>query len=272
MLVPDQLRKCVVFLGYQLASGEYRMAGSAFYIGRVKGDSKKADPVYLVTARHVIDSIKHKGIDAVDARLNLRTGECDWLKIPMDAWFTDPSDPTLDVAIVKIGVSDQCDHLVLPYGMEVNDAVIQENEVGLGDEVFVVGLFRHHHGARRNIPIVRVGNLASMGEENVTTSLGDMDALLVEARSIGGLSGSPVFLNLGISRMIKGKVLFAQGEPRYWLLGLIHGHFDALSGAIDEVDSQASLSTAQVNTGIAIVVPFRKIDQVICALEAQRAG
>jgi hypothetical protein len=50
-----------------------------------------------------------------------------------------------------------------------------------------VGLFSEHQGAERNIPIVRVGNIAAMPEEPVlTTSWGAIDAYLIEARSIGG--------------------------------------------------------------------------------------
>jgi hypothetical protein len=33
-------------------------------------------------------------------------------------------------------------------------------QVGLGYEVFITGLFTHHHGNRRNVPIVRIANLA----------------------------------------------------------------------------------------------------------------
>jgi hypothetical protein len=49
--------------------------------------------------------------------------------------------------------------------------------------------------------------------------------------------------------------------PIQLLLGLIHGHFDAQDLSIDEViqDAPGSLSTAKVNTGIAIVKPITKV-------------
>ena len=84
----------------------------------------------------------------------------------------------------------------------------------MGDEVFVVGLFRHRHGTQRNIPIVRVGNLAALTEEKVATNdFGLVDAYLIEARSIGGLSGSPVFLNLWVVRHVEKQVKHATGGP-----------------------------------------------------------
>jgi hypothetical protein len=41
-----------------------------------------------------------------------------------------------------------------------------------------------------------------MPEEPVETELGPMEAFLIEARSIGGPSGSPCFVSLGQYRLI----------------------------------------------------------------------
>jgi hypothetical protein len=48
-------------------------------------------------------------------------------------------------------------------------AKFAEHEVALGDEVIISGLFRHHVGTKRNIPIIRVGNLSALDEEKITT-------------------------------------------------------------------------------------------------------
>jgi hypothetical protein len=59
-----------------------------------------------------------------------------------------------------------------------------------------MGLFKSHYGEQRNIPIIRIGNIAALPEEPVQTHYcGPTDAYLVEVRSIAGLSGSPVFKN-----------------------------------------------------------------------------
>ena len=105
-----------------------------------------------------------------------------------------------------------------------------------------------------------------MAEEKVAAKdFGLIDAYLVEARSIGGLSGSPVFLNLGIVRYIDKQVKHAQVGPIFYLLGLVHGHYDVPTANIDnnEEDAVESLSVERVNTGIAIVVPMHKIQEVI---------
>ena len=57
MIVPEKIRKCVVFIGYQLADGKMRMAGSAFYLGRDVADGV-VNEVFLVTAKHVIEGIR----------------------------------------------------------------------------------------------------------------------------------------------------------------------------------------------------------------------
>ncbi len=263
MLVPDDVRKCVAFLGLRMADGNFRFAGSVFFLGRDLQGKPQADAVYAVTAKHVIDYIRGTGVEHVWLRLNLKDGDATWFQTSLKDWFVHPTDTSIDVAILKIGLANTFDHLVFPYSLCITDERVRENEVGLGDEVFITGLFRHHHGSRRNIPVVRVGNLACMGEEKISTkSFGDIDAFLIEARSIGGLSGSPVFLNLGTTRIIAKQMKFTIGNPNY-LLGLIHGHY----GEAAHEDDGDNLSPDRVNTGIAMVVPFHKIDEVITAHE-----
>lgn len=266
MVVPDDVRKCVAFVGLQMQEGSFRLAGSVFFLGKSKEGDTAVTRMWMVTAKHVIDDIRKTGVADTYLRMNKKDGEAQWLCAPLDKWFTHPTDISIDVAIFEMGIPAGMDHLVLPYSLCVTDAKIKENEVGLGDEVFVTGLFKHHHGTKRNIPIVRVGNLACMTEEKITTNnFGEIDGYLIEARSIGGLSGSPVFLSLGSSRVIGGKMMIGTDGPRFLLLGLIHGHYDVEASDVDQLMNDAS-STSQydrVNTGIAIVVPFNKIDSVI---------
>jgi hypothetical protein len=219
MIVSENIRKCVVFIGYQLASGEMRLAGSGFYFGS-SGEGGRAKDVFLVTARHVVDGIRKLGLRDIYIRVNNTSEESSWAKCSSDNWLFHPTDPSVDVALFRTGVPDGWDHLVLPIEMSATPDQVRANEVSLGDEVFIVGLFRHHQGTRKNIPIVRVGNLAALTEEKVATKLGLLDAYLIEARSIGGLSGSPVFLNLGVVRYLDKAVKHSTSGPISLLLGL----------------------------------------------------
>lgn len=265
MIISDEFRRCVVFLGYRMADGQFRLAGSAFFFGR-QTSATQADNVFLITARHVVDGIRKKGLVEVYVRANTKAGGTVWAKTQLSDWRFHPTDQSVDVAVLLTGVSPDWDHLVAPDVMCATDEAMAANEVALGDEVFVVGLFRHHHGASKNIPIVRVGNLAALAEEKVVTrDFGPMDAYLVEARSIGGLSGSPVFLNLGVVRYVGNQVKHAEKGPIHLLLGLIHGHFDTRTVEIDDaaVDTQDEITVERVNTGIAIVAPIQKVLEVV---------
>ncbi len=267
MIVPDNIRKSVVFIGYQMANGEMRLAGSAFFLGKDNGGVQATD-VFLVTAKHVVDGIRKLGLAEVFVRANTTAGQSVWVKCQSTDWLFHPTDRSVDVALLHIGVPQDWDHLVIPLSMCVTPKTLLVNEVGLGDEVFVVGLFRHHHGTQRNIPIVRVGNLAALTEEKVNTKdLGLVEAYLIEARSIGGLSGSPVFLNLGVVRYVEKQVKHSTGGPIFFLLGLVHGHYDVPSTSLDSSNQDAAetLSAERVNTGIAIVVPMDKIAETLYA-------
>lgn len=267
MLVDDEIRKCVVFVGYQMANGDMRVAGSGFYLGET-GDETRAGKVFLVTAKHVIDHIRALGLTETYIRYNTTDRKAKWAMVRSEVpWFGHPTDPTIDVVVLHTSVPPEWDHLVLPLSMAITEESIRAQSIGLGDEVFIVGLFSNHYGKQRNIPIVRVGNLAAMVEEKVQAKgFGLIDAYLIEARSIGGLSGSPVFVNLGLVRSINGEMKFATGKPILYLLGLVHGHYDVAepshAGAPAETDA---LTSDNVNTGIAIIVPISKVKEVIDA-------
>jgi hypothetical protein len=265
MIFPDEMRKCVAFIGYQLADGGTRFAGTGFFVARpvIEGaqlgrGSVHTSFAYLLTAKHVIDSVRDKGLSEVLVRLNFRDGKAGWVRTPIGLWLTHPTESsTVDVAMINAAGFEPAnlDHGVFPIaGFATKDRVELE-QIGLGEETIIVGLFNPHHGSAKNIPIVRIGNIAAMPEEKVSTELGDIDAYLVEARSIGGLSGSPVFVNMGIMRD-RGGVLEIEkivdgrrAVSAIYLLGMVHGHFD------DKKNS--------VNMGIGIIVPASKILEVI---------
>ena len=138
---------------------------------------------------------------------------------------------------------------------------METEQLGIGNEVAFAGLFVNHHGRLRNEPIVRFGNIAAMPAEPVSAKVGDIEAYLVESRSVGGLSGSPVFVDVGHYRSVNRRL-----EPRptgnmmMYLLGIMNGHWDAPkeAAAVDD-----GISTEYVNMGIAVVTPIDKLLKVI---------
>lgn len=258
-----------MFVGLERADGTRVLAGSAFFVASEETPGR-SDQIYLVTARHVVDGIRGLGLRSLFLRANTKEGKTEWFETELSKWTVYPVSASADLSMLRLNVPDHWDHTVVHESMFLSEKKIAENEIGLGEEVVVVGLFRHHHGERRNIPIVRIGNLAAMDPEPVVTkSYGSVDAYLIEARSIGGLSGSPVFLNLGTVRLIEGTLRTASdGRPKFFLLGLIHGHYDAdatVMGNFAAEDGEGSTlgGMDRVNTGIAIVTPVSKIVEAL---------
>lgn len=265
MKVPDEVRKCVCFIGFEnKITSSVSLVGTGFFFGLLNEDQNAVKLSYVVTARHVIEGLTKRGIDRILLILNGKaTSEKNRYIVssrPAD-WYI--PNHNADICFAECGIPDFCDHIVFPDNLCINDDIIAENEIGLGDEVFITGLFTHHAGKSKNIPIVRIGNLAAGKEEKIQTKeYGEIDAYLIECRSIGGLSGSPVFLNLGNVRVLGGNLKFMQGShSRFYLLGLVHGHFDTRINS-DDVKSD-TLSEARINTGIAIVTPIEELFKVI---------
>lgn len=270
MIVNDEVRKCVAFLAIQDANnGEFIFKGSGFFLGReLKDDPTKASAVHFVTARHVIDRARNTGTLKIFIRVNQKGGDAAWVETELSQWQSHPTNASIDVAMLPFGIPENLDHIVVPLSMGATEGKLKEFQVGLGDEVFITGLFRHHRGNRRNIPIVRVGNISCLVEEKVVTKdYGEIDAYLIEARSIGGLSGSPVFLNLAGMRSVAGVTTLRSG-PHFLLLGLIHGHYDVPISRVDAND----LTPEAVNTGIATVVPFQHIEEVFSHMENRKSA
>lgn len=264
MKIPPDIRKCVVFIGLQKTNGEYVFFGTGLLISYRFSDKS---PSYILTAKHVINGIKSKGVESVHIRVNLTTGESKWYKTGIQDWILHEDD-NADVALLSSGMETTWNHLFLTINdYTLTPQIITENEIDVGEEVFVVGLFKHHHGNKLNVPIVRIGNISALNEEKIQTEHHLMDAYLIECRSIGGLSGSPVFINLGEQRVIKKPMVHNRIGQKFYLFGIIYGHYDSNISAIDIIQTdEQSKENDKVNTGIAIVTPVEKIIELLKTL------
>jgi hypothetical protein len=255
MQITEKVRKCVAYVRYR-HDGAVKVAGTAWFVGVPKSDESQFQ--VTVTAQHVLNHIRMCSDDgiAVVCTNTQENGLIRGVTTHVDDWLLH-DDPAVDVAVLP-GAPDLSsgDHLLYPIDQFTID--FTADGIGLGDEVFIVGLFSHHAGISRDDPIVRIGNIAAMPVDKVQTKMGRMEVILIEARSTGGLSGSPVFVNLGSSRQIEGGYAFGPPPPPK-LCGLVHGHFDEeiASGAVVEDTGRS------VNVGIALVVPARHIKQVV---------
>ena len=154
----------------------------------------------------------------------------------------------------------------------ISDKTFEDWLVGLGDEVSIIGLFSDISGNDKQSPLVRHGNIAMLPTEKLQTRLGFADVYLIEARSIGGLSGSPVVVQETYHITGSKPDMFGTGGKVH-LLGMMQAHWDVNESDINNVrftnDAQRG-----VNMGIAIVVPVIKIvetlnDEILAMMRKQ---
>jgi len=262
MRIPDPLLKSVGFVSRYDPDQPLRYGGTAFITGVLMDKETGAGLAHLVTAKHVAEAIEPA--ETVVA-FNAKDGAPRFLRTGDNHWFYHPTEAeSVDVAVLPFGTVNfkEYDITWIPEDIFATDARISEFRLGLGDEIFTVGLFTRFFGSTHLIPLVRTGNISMMPRDKLPIEgFGEMEAYLAEARSIGGLSGSPVFARNTVDMPMQT----AEGESakmsglggRLHLLGLMHGHWD-----LPATFSSAEQAEA-VNMGVAIVVPAKKILEVL---------
>ena len=267
MRVADNITESVCFLCVRKnGQAGYTHGGTAFFLSVPFDDADldKGGFPYLVTAKHCIEFAKQFG--PLFVRLNTREGGAEYHEVTGEWIYGD--NHGADVAVLPFSalpVLQPFQLRAIPTSMAATESVIEENDIGIGDEVVVTGLFTKRSGTHKNLPIVRSGIISAMPAEMlVGRYLEHYSAYLVEMRSIGGLSGSPVLVykewvkdpikktpNLGIPYL----------TTRIFLLGLIRGHWDDE----DTKDSWKDFGGKEsaVNMGIATVTPIQEALAII---------
>ena len=252
MRLPDELLSCVCFLAVENGSEGFLYGGTGFFVAVPTRPDPLRHFVYLVTARHCVDRASERG--PLFLRLNTRAGGAAWVKVTSQWRF--PENPGCDLAVLGPWVPpDRFAYRSIDAELLATEERITEVGLGIGDELAVIGLFTRRCGQKRNLPIARTGIIAAMPDEPLEDEQTgcSYNAYIAEIRSIGGLSGSPVFAVLGPARPLKGAVNLGL---RFLLVGLIRGHWDYRTGprlAFSENELE------QVNMGMAIVTPASEL-------------
>lgn len=263
--VSDKVLSVTVFLGRD-DSGDFVAYGTGF-ITVVKTDGYLFQQV--VTASHVIEQIN---FDPICVRINRLDGRMEHAYLNLKDWVFHP-DKSVDIAVCPANIPPEqyaIRHIDIEKALLTKE-VLEEHDLGVGDEVYMSGMYTRHLGSTANTPIVRIGNLAAIPREKVETDRGYVRAYLIEARSIGGLSGSPVFLHPApVKFNSSGQIKFATGNVEYFL-GMMQGHH-VTSNPTDIASPDDDYTPADMNTGIGVVIPADQIMDVIRLpkLEAQR--
>lgn len=252
---------------------------------------------YVVTAAHVLEGIGNQNFYL---RFNTQAGYDD-VETSRDEWFI---HDTADVALVRVQWSVYTLQSIHPeqfIDADFNLRVREMRDAGLvqlpglfpdstlqvetGNDVAIIGLFAQHYGRSKSLPIARSGAIARLPSEPVEFVhpggiRSKARAYLVEFRSWGGQSGSPVLIRrrlfhlvpvpasslpgaVAVGQFESGTVWVQGGDTEvFGFLGLVSGHFDIEQQAQTSGDILGSITTA-INSGIAIVTPAEAVRELL---------
>jgi hypothetical protein len=260
MRVSETARRGVVFLGRQREDGTVHYGGTGFLVHYVE---EGVNVCYLVTARHVAERLTTRFI----VRANLRDGGSEEIAY-QDPYWAFPEDPTVDIALALCVLPG--DHFENTY-FRLNDGLVPESEVTCGDPISIIGLFRLHKGSSRNIPVVHSGHIAALPDpkERIPAKDGSgrvvgVVAYLIEAQTLEGLSGSPVWITR-FAKLPGVKTQFSNAPQVMAGMSLLGVYQASWEGVPDEVlAAERNFSAAvRVPVGVGLVVPGREIVKVI---------
>jgi hypothetical protein len=270
--IVEEILQSVVYLYPTRADAEAGEAagGTGFFVAFTDSVNDDIAHMYVATAKHVIT----RGHSPV-VRMN-RGDDVDFIELDENAWIPHPDGD--DVAVAPLGAVRRSGSPVVGVGM---GPFITETEVGIwklgrdgfgpGDECFFVGRFVNHEGRVKNTPSVRFGTLAMMNDEPIEVDGIRQESFLVEARSLSGYSGSPVFV-------YSSAKMTAEGEVSAWMssnvrfLGIdwchLHSYEQVLNS--DRKTPLEPMRWVKQNTGMAGVIPAWKLAALLNEPEVQK--
>jgi len=191
--IEDQVVDAIIYLYPSREHAEEGKldGGTGFLVSAESSINKNRIYIYAVTNKHVIDN------GGTVVRINRHDGNTEIIEIDYYDWERHPDS---DVAMAQIGQMDAnvVKFHCIRFDKLVTKEIVEALDIGLGEDVYMVGRFVHHAGKTTNMPSVRSGIISAMPNPNekVRTQIGDQEAYLVEMRSISGFSGSPVIFDV----------------------------------------------------------------------------
>jgi hypothetical protein len=264
-----RIQESVVFLFDEDADAP---VGTAFVVGFPVTDQTWIP--LIVTAKHVVD-----GSRRVLARFNsklpgaarLYEYDINSLRAAGDYW--EHTDRGVDLAVFRTPHVPQMQFKLTPLEGIASEAMFQEEDIKVTDRVMFPSLLPQFFGERRNEPVMRDGSICLLtgeeiplafrsGRRRITTR---QKLLLVDTRSILGVSGAPVYLWPG--PRVRG-TKFALGPVRPWLLGVMHGFYPAPPREVEVVETRTRSAFSE-NSGIAIAFPSWRLLEIISRPDLQ---
>ena len=254
--------------------------GTGFMVGMRFEEERGAEHVYVVTAAHLLYRTKTKtGLTPV--RHWNWPGRREGSIFPTVASDWVPHRDGDDIAIAPVATHIRGDRsYLIDANFLVTKQWVASYDVGVGHDVFYVGRYKLPESAC-SVPTVRFGNISHMPMPVWHPGFGrEVTSFLVEGRSRGGFSGSPVIVRMrqedepysapslawDDNPVIPGRSPFhgTSGELDRYILGLNWGH------ATEEQSARGYMGRVRVNPlkidvneGIMCVAPAWRILDVL---------
>jgi hypothetical protein len=262
--IADEMLQSVFYLypSREAAEQGHAAGGTGFIVAY---DSTKVPNTYFLFAVSNKHVVADSGASVM--RLNKKDGGIDIIEMEPHEWYFTSNQ---DLAIVPIMVNlDKHRVKAVPFNDLISPDAIATFDIGPGDEVFMIGRFVNHDGKLVNSPSVRFGNLSMMVDNIEHPNLGVQESFAVEMRSMGGYSGSPVYVYPSAWNMNRRST--SVGGQRLFLLGVDWGHIVDHSEVREKIVSIEMEATARgrtiayvaANTGMNGVVPAWRLAEMI---------
>jgi len=282
--IRDDLLKCVFYIYESEADAKngYPDSATGFLFGIPSEYRNELVFLYAVTNRHVIESINS---EMPCLRINTLDDSFDIIQTKKEDW--DFHHLMCDVAICGLGLKgNKYDFSFFNPDYLLTKEFMEDMNVGVGDDVFMIGNFQGRGGKNKNYPTVRFGNIAQMPNEsmkNPHTGF-DEESFIVEMRSTSGYSGSPVVLSISAifprfnndensqflkkNKNLENSPKFDRRYDYYRLLGIDWGHIRTKERLYDK-DGQVlpDRESVWINSAMAGVVPSWKLYDMLYSNE-----
>jgi hypothetical protein len=288
--IDDLILNSIVYLYPSVTAAENGdgVGGTGFLVAVPSATAARRHYSYAVTNSHVIREAKAPVI-----RLNRPDKGTIVLDLAVDDWTHHPNGDDVAITGPLLLEPTKVQASLLPLELFITEGIIQDQEIGPGDDTFMIGRFKAHEGRERNLPTVRFGSISMMPLEPVRHQRGiKQESFLVETRSLGGYSGSPVFVHIpsssvrpkdrlkrrerqvrGITADLTDDLEFSvHGESGPWLLGIDYGHLP-LFDAVLERDHKTPVDSGYVaasNSGLMGVVPAWRLAELLNSPEIEK--
>jgi len=256
MTVSPFILNAAAFIGKDGQQG-FIPFGTCFFL---EISEEQSSFVYAITCRHLVGQATH-------LRLGRKNKPPMLIDVQPNAWLC--PDGSTDLAIVPFDSArwDADSDLRIAF-ISVPSAVWSTPPptnffMAPGAELVIPSLFTPHPGELDNIPILRRATIAAMPREPLRYASPVYPSYLIESRSLGGSSGSPVFVNLRPND---------PATPMNWidasgsvslpllLIGMITAsHAGDYADEFATTEEKRSTADSQFNAGISVVMPVEVI-------------